>query len=61
MLLMLLFKSKILNRQQNSKMLTKSNLPFKLNVQGSKLPSGLYIIAFGFNDNGFTNMLNSEL
>ncbi|MEE8815731.1 MAG: prepilin-type N-terminal cleavage/methylation domain-containing protein [Lachnospiraceae bacterium] len=37
------------------KMLTKSNLPFKLNVQGSKLPSGLYIIAFGFNDNGFTN------
>ena len=37
------------------KMLRDSNLPFTVNIQRSQLPSGLYIVAFGFNDAGFTN------
>jgi prepilin-type N-terminal cleavage/methylation domain-containing protein len=35
------------------KMLANSNLPFKTVVQGSKFPAGLYIMAFGFSDDGF--------
>lgn len=37
------------------KMLRDSNLPFTVYIQRSQLPSGLYMIAFGFNDDGFTN------
>lgn len=36
------------------KMLQDSNLPFKVNTSGSKFPSGLYILAFGFTDDGFS-------
>lgn len=37
------------------KMLRDSNLPFTVDLQGSQLSSGLYMIAFVFNDDGFTN------
>ncbi|WP_108775540.1 hypothetical protein [Lactimicrobium massiliense] len=35
--------------------LRDSNLPFTVYIQRSQLSSGLYIVAFGFNDDGFTN------
>ena len=37
-----------------NKMLQDSNLPFKVRASASSLPSGLYILAFGFTNDGFS-------
>jgi prepilin-type N-terminal cleavage/methylation domain-containing protein len=36
------------------KMLQDSKLPFKVNTSASQFPSGLYILAFVFSDDGFS-------